>query len=95
MTKPRGIRWLEEQTGESLDRESQVGEGKHLSLRVPADLADRLGRYAADRGENVSHAARRLLTEGLERGEHPDREALDTAISVLEGVRGDLERRTG
>jgi hypothetical protein len=95
MTKPRGIEWLEDQTGESLDRQAPVSEGRHLSLRIPTDLADRLEAYAAARHESVSSAARRLLLDGLVRGVDADRDAIDAAISVLESVRGGLDRRTG
>ena len=89
MTKPRGVRWLEEQTGQPLNRHAQI-EGKHLSLRIPGDLAERLAHYAGQRNHTVSEAARRLLSEGLERAEHPDAEAIDAAIALLEGVRSDL-----
>ena len=94
MTKPRGVEWLEEQTGQTLEKGHLASEGRHLSLRVSRDLSVRLERYAADRGESVSQAARRLIGDGLEAADNPDRRAIDAAISVLENMRGDLGSRS-
>lgn len=93
MTKPRAIEWLEQETGEKLDRgRAPLSEGKHLSMRVPADLGAELEAYAIERGESVSQVARRLIAEGLARIKDPDRGALDNAIAVLESMK-DLDRR--
>jgi predicted DNA-binding protein len=92
MTKPRGVEWLEATTGETLDRPgSEVREARHLSVRLPADLIERLEEVAAQRGETVSRVARRLIAEGLAPTETPDQEALETAIAVLEKLRRGLE----
>lgn len=94
MSKPRGIKWLEEQTGEELlQHRAPLSEGKHLSLRVPSELANALEAYAAEHGESVSQVARRLISDGLARLEHPDREAIDNAIALLESVRDADDRR--
>jgi metal-responsive CopG/Arc/MetJ family transcriptional regulator len=88
MKKPRGIEWLEEQTGETLDPPvGPVPEGKHLSVRLSGDLVKELEEYAASRGESVSQVARRLIRDGLSRINDPDREAIDHAIAVLEAVK--------
>lgn len=88
MTKPRGVRWLEQETGQRLERESVSGdEGRHLSLRVANRLHEQLVALAAERNESVSQTARRLLDEGLARRGDPDREALDVAIAALERLR--------
>lgn len=94
MSKPRGIEWLEDQTGEELPRDrAPLSEGKHLSLRVPSDLGTALETYAAERGESVSQVARRLISDGLARSANPDREAIDSAIALLESVRDADDRR--
>lgn len=97
MKKPRGIEWLEEQTGETLDPPgSAVPEGKHLSVRLSGDLVTQLESHASKRGESISQVARRLIRDGLARAEHPDRDAIDEAIAVLEAVRDEASgRRAG
>jgi predicted transcriptional regulator len=94
MTKPQGIQWLEEQTGETLDPpRTPPSEGKHLSVRLSGDLVKELEEYAAARGESVSQVARRLIKDGLDRTSDPDQDAIDQAIAVLEAVKG--QRRAG
>lgn len=88
MTKARGITWLEEQTGERLDRPvDPPPAGRHLSIRVPAALLDELEDLGREQGETVSQAARRLLAESLRRRQEPDQAAIDAAIATLEGIR--------
>jgi len=88
MSKPRGVEWLERETGEKLERQALSGdEGRHLSLRVPGELFGRLEQLAAQRNETISQTARRLLADGLGRIDDPDREAIDTAIAALEQLR--------
>ncbi|MBI2169567.1 MAG: ribbon-helix-helix protein, CopG family [Actinobacteria bacterium] len=88
MTKPRGIQWLEEQTGETLDPPGgPIPEGKHLSVRLTGDLVSQLEEHAAARGESISQVARRLIKDGLDRATNPDRDAIDQAIAVLEAVK--------
>ena len=93
MSKPRGVEWLEEQTGEVLDRSGSVPvqEGRHLSVRLPAELVAELEQLAAERGETVSQVVRRFIADGLGRTVTPDREALDIAIAALEGLRRQLK----
>ncbi len=55
MNTPRGIEWLEHETGQKLERQALSGaEGRHLSLRVPAELLGRLEGLAAQRNERIS-----------------------------------------
>ena len=53
---------------------------RHVSMRVPVELYERLEGLADNSNESVSQCARRLLTDGLEA---PDRYAIDAAISAL------------
>jgi len=62
-------------------------EGRHLSRRVPAELLGRLEELAAQRNETISQTARRLLADGVDRIDDPDRAAIDTAIAPLEKLR--------
>ena len=92
MTKSRGVQWLEAQTGQELIRTGAEpgGDGRHLSVRVPVGLFERLERLAGQRGESVSQLARRLLSDGVERLRNPDREAIDQAIAALQQIREHL-----
>jgi predicted transcriptional regulator len=66
MSKPKGIQWLEEQTGARLDYEHRtVAQERHLSVRLSDDLANGLDSMAAERSVTVSHLVRDLLTEVL------------------------------
>ncbi len=67
----------------------EAGKSRHVSMRVPIELFERLEALATDRNESVSHAARRLLAEGLEPS---GRTAIDDAISTLMSVRDQLSR---
>ena len=88
MNKPRGVRRLEEQTGEVLERRPIARDhGRHLSLRIPASLLSHLEQMAVERGETVSQVARRLLGDGIARVGNPDRDAIDSAIAALEQLR--------
>lgn len=68
MAKPKGMQWLEQQTGQVLDYEPPppVSE-RHLSVRLGDDLATDLAAMAAERGVTVSHLVRDLLTEAISR----------------------------
>ncbi|MGH9243933.1 MAG: hypothetical protein ACRD29_06390 [Acidimicrobiales bacterium] len=91
MTKPRGVKWLEDQTGETLDKSSPSTEaGRHLSVCLPGPLVSQLEALASQRGEALSQVTRRLVADGLARASNPDREALDTAIAALEQLRNRL-----
>lgn len=92
MSKPRGVEWIERETGQELVRAAVSGEvGRHLSLRVSSDLFVGLEELAVERGETVSQLARRLLTEGLAQHANPDRDGIDAAIATLERVRRGLD----
>ena len=59
---------------------------RHVSIRVPVELFQRLEALAIERNESVSQAARRLISHGLEPG---SRNAIDDAIATLMSVRND------
>lgn len=64
MVKPKGIQWLEDQTGEDLGyARDAVVQDRHLSVRLGDDLANGLDAMAAERGVTVSHLVRELLTQ--------------------------------
>ena len=91
MTKSRAIQWLEQQTGQSLDEKpGDADDTRHLSVRVPALLFERIEDLANSTGETVSQVARRLLDRGVTNLERPDRDAIDRAIATLERVRSEL-----
>ena len=91
MSKAQGIAWLEATTGEELVRQPLSGEGgRHLSLRIPNSLFERLEAIAIDRGETVSQTARRLLTDGIDRSTNPDCASIDTVIAALQELRRTL-----
>ena len=87
MTKPTGVTWLEQETGEKLDRATEPAPGRHLSIRVPMSLAEELEIEANAHDETVSQAARRLLMESLCRRREPGQEEIDAAIATLEALR--------
>jgi predicted DNA-binding protein len=90
MTKNRTVKWLESQTSESLFSAESNDESRHLSLRIPVSLYERLEALAAQNSESVSQAARRLLDRGVGDIENPGREAIDQAIATLEHLRSKL-----
>ena len=67
MSKPKAIQWLEDQTGQTIDYspESPVGQDRHLSVRLTADLASGLESIAVERGLTVSQLVRELLAEAV------------------------------
>ena len=65
--------------------ENDRERSRHVSIRVPVELFQRLEALAVERNESVSHAARRLISHGLEPG---GRNAIDDAIATLMSVRG-------
>jgi hypothetical protein len=67
MAKPKAIQWLEHETGQTIDfvaEPSPAGE-RHLSVRVPDDLAVGLSELAAERGLSVSQLVRQLLGDAV------------------------------
>lgn len=89
MTKPRGIAWLEDQTGQQLDQPSSQAKSRHVSIRVPDELFVQLERLAALRNESVSQCARRLLVDGLVDQRQPAT-VIDDAITALQRARDQL-----
>ena len=92
MTKSRAIQWLEEQTGQIIERPADLPEPiddgmRHLTLRLPIAMHARLAEVASERGLTVSQLARQLLTDGLQSVKLPEREALDVAIAALNEMR--------
>jgi predicted DNA-binding protein len=76
MTKPKGIQWLEDQTGQRLDYQPrQSAQERHLSVRLSDELAAGLDEMAARRGVTVSHLVRELLTEIV--AQHDETASLD------------------
>ncbi len=65
---------------------SSQGKTRHISIRVPGELFDALEALAATNDETVSHAARRLLSDGTgPRGNSSG--GLDDAIAILQRLR--------
>jgi Ribbon-helix-helix protein, copG family len=67
MAKPKAIQWLEEQTGQTIEYvpEVNVGQDRHLSVRLTGELATGLDAMASERGLTVSHLVRELLAEAV------------------------------
>jgi Ribbon-helix-helix protein, copG family len=63
MTKPKSIQWLENETGQEIPYapESPAGQDRHLSVRLPAELAGGLEQLAVERGISLSQLVRELL----------------------------------
>lgn len=88
MTKPAGIRWLEEETGQVLDNTHiELGDTRHLSLRVPMTMYASLEALADARTITVSQLARQLINDGLAQHRNPDRSAIDAVIALLDDLR--------
>ena len=85
--KPTLVQWLEAETGKVLEPPPSDAKDRHVSVRVPTELYERVEQVAGGRGESVSQAMRRLVAESLDRISHPDVAALDTAIAALENLR--------
>jgi predicted DNA-binding protein len=86
MTKPKLIDWLETETGQDLSPTSPVGKTRHVSVRMPDDLYERLENAARQDGATVSEFARRLLEVGLTPPDAPAA-AIDEAIDALRRAR--------
>lgn len=65
--KPSLIRWLEEETGEEIPYtpEEPGAQPRHLSVRLPDDLAVGMDLLASERGVTASQLVRDLLSEAL------------------------------
>lgn len=90
MTKPQLIQWLEEETGQQLDRVEAPTKARHVSIRVSDDLFGLLDATAVAHGETVSQCARRLLEGGLVPRSDPVA-AIDDAIVALQRARSAIE----
>lgn len=78
--KPKPIRWLEEQTGQTVaypeaDAVDTAPHDRHLSVRLPNELALALEALAAERGVKLSHLVRDVLSEAV--GQRSSVAALD------------------
>ena len=67
MAKPNGIQWLEAQTGQTIEYTSEppVAHDRHLSVRLPGELAAGLDALAAERGMTTSQCVRELLAAAV------------------------------
>ena len=67
MAKPKAIRWLEQQTGQSIDypTESPPVQERHLSVRLSDELAAGLSTLAAERSLSMSQLVRELLSDAV------------------------------
>jgi hypothetical protein len=64
MTKPKAIQWLEQETQQDIEylpTLEPTGVDRHLSVRLPGDLAQRLERVAENEGLTVSQFIRTLI----------------------------------
>lgn len=98
MGKPRGLQWLEEQTGQQIpyDEAAQpapFSRSRHLSVRVDEHLATALEDIAASRGVPVSDYVRRLLAAAVERDRSARAAAADALLERMEGDLAELRRR--
>ena len=92
MTKPRGILWLEEQTGQTLELPKNMPpepKGRHVSIRVSDTLYAELEAAAAASSESVSQTARRILADGLTERSGTEI-AIDDAVAALTKARARL-----
>ncbi|MEO1063310.1 MAG: ribbon-helix-helix protein, CopG family [Actinomycetota bacterium] len=66
---PPGIDWLEQATGQRLDRPDAEPptQDRHLSVRLPAELAAGLDALAADLDTTASQVVRDLLADAISR----------------------------
>jgi antitoxin (DNA-binding transcriptional repressor) of toxin-antitoxin stability system/predicted DNA-binding protein len=64
-------------------------KSRHISMRLPAELYERLESIAEGSGESISQSVRRLLTDALAA---PDSNTIDDAIATLQLVRGYLAK---
>jgi molybdopterin-guanine dinucleotide biosynthesis protein A len=65
MQKAKAIRWLEDQTGQSIDYTPELTGGRdhHLSVRLNRELVDALSAMADERALSLSQLVRELLTD--------------------------------
>lgn len=71
MSKPRGLVWLEAQTGQEIPYEEPVepacsSPDRRVSVRLDGDLARAAEALAAEHGVPVSEYIRRLLAAAVE-----------------------------
>lgn len=67
--KPQAIRWLEEQTGQTIPyspEERTAGQDRHLSVRLPEALVAALEQLAAERHVKLSQVVREILADAVE-----------------------------
>ncbi len=78
INKPNAIRWLENETGQTIHypTDQTPGQDRHLSVRLPAALAASLDSLAAERNLKLSQLVRELLTDATT--QHQTIAALDS-----------------
>lgn len=66
---PAGIEWLEQTTGQQLNRRdaSSSPQDRHLSVRLPAELSAGLDSIAAELDMTASQVVRDLLADAITR----------------------------
>jgi predicted DNA-binding protein len=84
--KTRLVTWLEAETGKPLTTPATSND-RQVSIRVPVELYERIDAIARDCGETVSQTMRKLVAESIDRIDHPDAVAIDTAIAALQQLR--------
>ncbi len=65
-------------------------KSRHVSIRIPDDLYERIEVLARANGQNVSRCARRILEVGVASEGGPVAD-IDDAIATLQRVRAELE----
>jgi molybdopterin-guanine dinucleotide biosynthesis protein A len=72
MPRPDAIRWLEDQTGQSIDYTPEVaGARDHpLPIRLNRELVDALSAMADERALSLSQLVRELLTDTVNTRHH-------------------------
>lgn len=92
MTKPRPIEWLEAETGERIPYEPEpTSTTRHLSVRLPSELATALDGMALRRSLSVSTLVRALVADAVNRDAEldalDDRALADRLAADVEEVR--------
>ena len=88
MSKPRGLQWLEDQTGEEIPYTTEpAARGRHLSVRVDGPLGARIEAAAAARGLAVSEYVREALAAAVD----SDLSARTVdSVGLIRRIEGDL-----
>lgn len=95
------IEWFEQKTGEPIGDmiaalnlpEPPPETDRHLSVRLPNELAERLRLYAQSHGDTVSQAVRTLVEEALGRHEAAGKATDTDLIAQLDDTVAEVKRR--